>query len=149
MSRISLRKALQLKKNLTGDISKLRDKINRFNCSRYENKHINIKSLNEEFNKKIEDLIKLKTAISVANIGVYSYIVSAEELKGLISFYESLNTQENGIEYKNGETIPFNNYVGINYSECESIVKLLKNELSEVLEKIDDYNSSHYIDLPY
>ena len=51
MAKYSLRKALQVKKNLTGEIAKLRSKISQFNCQRNANKHINVLELVAELDK--------------------------------------------------------------------------------------------------
>ena len=147
MAKYSLRKALQVKKNLTGEIAKLRGKIAQFNSQRNVNKHINVLELVEEFTALTNKLIAIKTALAKANVDIYEDILVADELKGLIAFYEGLNTEENGQEYKAGEIITYSNTVAIDYSAKESKVKELKADLEKRLEKIDDFNASHYIEI--
>ena len=147
MAKYSLRKALQVKKNLTGEIAKLRSKIAQFNCQRNANKHINVTELVQELDKLTNKLIAIKTALAKANVDIYEDILVADELKGLIAFYEGLNTEEDGQEYKAGEIIRYTNTVAIDYSVKESRVKALKTELENRLEKIDNFNASHHIEI--
>ncbi len=147
MAKISLRKALQVKKNLTGEIAKVRNKISQFNCQRNANKHINVLELEAEFVALTNKLIALKTALAKANVAIYEDILFAEELKGLIAFYEALNTEEEGSEYKAGEFITYQNIVAIDYSVKEDKVKALKADLEKRLERIDEFNSTHYIEI--
>lgn len=147
MTKYSLRKALQVKKNLTGEIAKLRSKITQFNCQRNPNKHINVLDLVAELDKLTHRLIAIKTELAKANVEIYEDILVSDELKGLIAFYEALNTEEDGQDYKAGELIAYKNVVAIDYSQKESEIKTLKAELESRLEKIDDFNASHYIEI--
>jgi hypothetical protein len=147
MAKYSLRKALQVKKNLTGEIAKLRSKISQFNCQRNANKHINVLELVAELDKLTNKLVAIKTALAKVNVDIYEDILVSDELKGMIAFYEGLNTEEDGQDYKAGEFIAYKNIVAIDYSEKEAKVKALKKELEERLEKIDDFNASHYIEI--
>lgn len=148
MAKISLRKALQVKKNLTGEITKVRTTVMVHNSQRNPNRHINVLELVAEFESKVEKLIAIKTALAVANVSIYEDILRVDELKGLISFYEGLNTEEEGQEFKAVEGfVKFTNTVAIDYSEKESNIKTLKAELEQRLEKIDEFNSTHYIEI--
>lgn len=148
MAKISLRKALQVKKNLTGEITKARTTVMVHNSQRNPNKHIKVLELVVEFERMVEKLIAIKTALAVANVPIYEDILRVDELKGLISFYEGLNTEEEGQEFKAGEGfVKYTNTVAIDYSEKESKIKTLKAELEQRLEKIDEFNSTHHIEI--
>jgi len=147
MAKYSLRKALQVKKNLTGEIAKLRSKISQFNCQRNANKHINVLELVAELDKLTNKLVAIKTALAKVNVDIYEDILVSDELKGMIAFYEGLYTEEDGQDYKAGEIITYSNTVAIDYSAKESKVKELKADLEKRLEKIDDFNASHYIEI--
>lgn len=145
--KISLRKALQLKKKLAGDVAKLNRNIAKFNAQRIVNPHVDVLLMTDEYNRKISELITLKTELAIANINIYEKIILAEELKSKIALYESLDTEETGEDYKNGELIPFNKTVIINYTEKENIIKQLNVLLEAALDAIDEYNSSHFIEV--
>lgn len=147
MSKVSLRKALQIKKNLTGEIAKVRETIKKFNCQRKPNKHVDVLALEKELGEKVERLIKIKTALAKANVGIYEDILRSDEIKGLIAFYESLDTEESEREYKSGELIEYTVTVAIDFSIKEAKIKELKKELEDCLERIDGFNITNYIEI--
>jgi hypothetical protein len=147
LKKISLRKALQVKKNLAGEVGKVSILIGKFNSQRNPNKHVKVLELVSEYETKVAKLMALKVAIAQANVGVYGAIIAADELKSQISFYEGLNTEENGEEYKLGTTVPYELVVAINYGAKTDKVKALKVALEAALEAIDAYNSTHYIEI--
>lgn len=147
MAKYSLRKALQVKKNLTGEIAKLRSKISQFNCQRNPNKHVDVLELVAELDRLTNKLIAIKTALAKANVEIYEDILVSDELKGMISFYEGLDTDEDGQDYKNGEIVDYKKVVAVDYSAKELKLKTMKSELEIRLEKIDDFNASHFIEI--
>lgn len=145
--KISLRKALQVKKNLAGELAKISSKIKMYNSQRYVNKHVNVLELFSEFGLKTAKLIELKSEIAKANVHIYPNIILVDELKSQIAFYETLNTEETGSEYKGGEEVQYAMTVAMNYGLKEENIRLLKMKLEENLEVIDEYNSSHFIEI--
>jgi len=145
--RISLRKALQVKKTLVGDIARISSLLAKHNAQRYPNKHINVQALYDEHVAKVNELIHLKTELAKANVGIYGTIILADELKSGISFFEGLDTDEDGTEYIRGEAIRYTQTVVIDYAQKNGIIKGMKEKLEAALEAIDEYNSSHYIDI--
>ena len=143
MASITLRKALQTKKTLVGDIAKLKTTIEKFNSQETPNKHINLEKIHAEYMAKIAQLIALKTAITKANVEIYEAIVAADETKAMISMYEGLNTSDSTMKRgPDGQysTIPLTVY--FDYSMVEEAVKLLKEKLQDLLDKIDYFNSN-------
>lgn len=140
---ISLRKALQVKKNLTGDIAKLKSIIKTNNSVKRVNPNIDVKALHTELNDKINKLLALKTAITISNVSIYSKIVLADEIKAKISFYEELNVHlySSGFDGQRN-VIEVEHTVIISELERNEIVKTLKVELEAVLDAIDYYNST-------
>lgn len=145
--RISLRKALQVKKTLVGDIARVSSLLAKHNAQRYPNKHINVQALYGEHVAKVTALIHLKTELAKANVGIYGTIILADEVKSGISFFEGLDTDEEGTEYLRGEATRYTQTVAIDYAQKNVIVKAMKEKLEAALEAIDEYNSSHYIDI--
>lgn len=147
LKKISLRKALQTKKTLVGDIAKLRANITKFNSQRTPNPHVDVHALISEYQDKTTKLMNLKTAITKANIGIYSEIVMAEEFKSQIALFESLDTDEEGLEYRAGEAVKYTKTVAINYAKKMDYVKTLRTELEEILDKIDGFNTNTMIEV--
>lgn len=147
LKKISLRKALQTKKTLVGDIAKLRVNITKFNSQRTPNPHVDVNALVSEYQDKTVKLMNLKTAITNANVGIYGEIIKAEEFKSQIALFESLDTDEEGLEYRAGEAIKYTKTVAINYTQKMDYVKTLRAELEEVLDKIDGFNTHTMIEV--
>ena len=148
MKTISLRKALQVKKNLAGEIAKLKSTIQTNNSVKRVNPNVDVKKLHEELNDKIAKLIELKTAITLANISIYSKIVTADELKAKIAFYEGLNVQLFSTSFdKDRNIIEVDHTVSIGELDRNEIVKQLKIDLEAALDAIDYYNSTTTINV--
>ena len=146
MSQMTIRKALQHKKTLTGEIAKLKSIIEKFNSQENVNKHINLEKVHAEFEAKVSELIALKTAITQANVGIYGAIVEADEVKAKIAFYEALNTTDSILRRNQDGTIStITLFVHMDYSMVENKVKELKERLLELLDKIDHFNSNNMI----
>ena len=143
---ISIRKALQLKKNLAGEIAKLKSTIHVNNSVKRVNPNISVVDLHKELNEKLEALIELKTQITLANVSIYSSIITADELKAKIGFYETLNVAQFSTAFdKDHNLIEVDHVVVISEKERNEIVKGLKVELETVLDRIDHYNSTTHI----
>ena len=142
---ITIRKALQMKKTLAGDLAKARVKISSHNVQEESrvSSHINILDLLAEQEQILAKLLALKTAVTLANVPVYPKLVLADELRSQIAWYESLSTDETRekVDYKNGNSV-VKNVVGINESVKTAKVKELKSQLEAVLDEVDFYNGS-------
>jgi len=148
MASITIRKALQTKKTLVGDIAKLKQVVERFNSQETPNKHINLEKVHGQYLAKIEELIALKTAITKANVAIYEAIVQADEVKGLIAFYEGLNTSDSTIKRTpEGHFLPVPTTVYLDYTMVEEKVAELKTRLLELLDKIDHFNSNTMVEV--
>lgn len=143
MTTITLRKALQSKKTLVGDIAKMKSTIEKFNSQETPNKHIKLAEIHTAYIAKIDELIALKTAITKANVEIYGAIVAADEIKGLISMYEGLNTSDSTMKRgPDGQYSTVLLTVYFDYSMVEDKVTELKEKLQGLLDKIDYFNSN-------
>lgn len=142
---ITLRKGLQMKKTLSGDLAKIRVKISKYN-SQHEDKvssHICVPTLISEAEQILVKLISLKTAITQANVAIYPKIIKADELKSEIAFYEALSTDEVVDQFRPGVgSVSVKCVVGVNETEKQKKIKSLKADLEAVLDDIDYFNGS-------
>lgn len=146
---ITLRKALQLKKTLAGEIAKLKEKLYKFNAQRTPSKHVNVMAVYDELVKKTANLLELKTKLAQANVGIYEMIATVDEMKSQIAFFNTLDTEETGREYQNGAVCECKITVAIDYTKREAIVAACQAQLDSALDKIDEYNSTHSITLSF
>lgn len=145
MSRtITLRKALQLKKTLSGEVSKASKGVSNNNCVRKTrvNPDIDVKELYEKWKEKTANLLELKTAITLANVSIYGKIVYADELKSSIAFYEGLDTFPFEEVYDGTKNVTEETIVFLSGKEVNEIISKLKVDLEETLDAIDAYNST-------
>lgn len=146
---ITLRKALQLKKTLAGDLAKLKEKLHKFNAQRTPSKHVDVMAVYDELVKKTANILELKTKLAQANVGIYEMIATVDEMKSQIAFFNTLNTEEAGREYQNGAVCEYQVTVAIDYTKREAIVAACQAQLDSALERIDEYNSTHSITLSF
>lgn len=147
---ITLRKALQLKKTLAGDLAKLKEKLFKFNAQRTPSKHVDVMAVYDELVKKTANLLELKTKLAQANVGIYEMIATVDEMKSQIAFFNTLNTEETGREHQFGGAVcEYQVTVAIDYTKREAIVAACQAQLDSALERIDEYNSAHSITLSF
>jgi hypothetical protein len=146
---ITIRKALQVKKTLVGEIAQLRGLIVKYNSQKAENKHIDLTKVHADYVAKVESLIKLKTAITKANVGIYESIIMVEEVKGRIALLGSLDTSETEDKYvpATSEYVEVAKVVHLNLTQVNEKVTVLKAELETLLDKIDHFNSNTLIEV--
>lgn len=140
---LTIAKALKRKNKLSGEIKQLQLLIhqeNRINDSKIRN--INILEEEIELNKKITELISIKSAITRANKDIVSKIYSLSEFKSLIKFYQQLPV-EKGFE---SETVGYNNIEKVKYTviidkrEVLLKTKELQNKIDMLQEELDRFN---------
>lgn len=146
---ITIRKALQVKKTLVGEIAQLRALIVKYNSQRTANKHINLTKVHADYSDKSEKLIGLKTAITKANVDIYESIVRVEEIKGQIALYGSLDTSETDEVYDHKAEVIVSHpmTVHLNLTQTNEKIATLKVELETLLDKIDHFNSNTTIEV--
>jgi len=142
---MKLYKALKLKKKLAGEIAKLQGTIARNNSYVEGNKtaeKCDILAIESELGKKMGELLDLKMAIYKANIPIQKDIYALAEIKGLIVFWEGVNTTEGvypsgGYSVNSKDTI----YIArISEEEKEKRQRELQDKIDTLQENIDAYN---------
>ena len=152
--KVKLARALKEKNRLVGDINRLRKLFEREN-SRLENTKST--SSREKIWKDLENttakLVQVKTAIFLANSGVYKKIVEMGELKSLISWLEVVdNTEdsqqvpergENGITYREIKRTAF-----LNQEKVDSKILDVQKVIAQLQDEIDEYNATVAVEIP-
>ena len=153
MRKVTLRKALQIKKNLIGEINEYKNTFVNLNSQRQDVKidRVDVSLAYNNYLEKTNLLIHLKTELSKANISIYAYIAKVEEIKTQISVYNTLDTSEKYTEIDYEATpirkLVFDKIVFLNATDVSNKVKELKEKLEELLDKIDYHNSTTYIEI--
>jgi hypothetical protein len=148
--KINLRKALQRKSTLISEINKHKSTIQKFNVQKVglEEKFVNLDEELRMFRVKTEELIRLKTLITNKNVDIYEKLTRVEEIKTLISFYETLSvkdTVEKEYDRKLESYVEVTFKSFINRQDITGLTDLLKKELGELIDEIDVFNTTTHI----
>lgn len=134
--------ALKLKKKLVGEITKLKTQIQAKNSYIMGDTNANkydVGALETILNQKITELVELKLSINKANLVIQSDIYHLAEIKGLLLFWQSVNTSEGIQESPYSDKIT-TRVVHFDELATEQRQKELQEKVDAIQEKIDSYN---------
>jgi hypothetical protein len=146
---INLHKALKIKNRLAGEFTRLKALAIRENSKEQSKFNANmVKKIHIDMNIVLEKLIDIKKKICCANVGIYYSIELMKELKGMISFYQSLDTTEGDSEkYVRGCTeakvITAQAYMNQEAVDIKTVE--LQKELNVIQDTIDAFNAKTVI----
>lgn len=139
---MKLYKALKFRKNLIGEITKLKTQIKEKNSYLVGSKNgekFNVGVANDKLLVKISELISLKFIINEANHEIQSKIYLLGECKALIAFWNEVSVVE-GAE-KIGYSDNIYNYVAqISESKRDKLVDKFQIKVDALQDELDDYN---------
>lgn len=136
--------ALKEKNRLVRKVLELQNRITTHNCIIEGNpRAYDSKEVLEELNKTIDELIDIKTKITLANQSVQHKIYRLSELKNKIRFLKTIPTTEGkatsgGSFYSQTETHVWES--SIKTKERDGYVLELENKISSIQKELDDHN---------
>ena len=92
MAQVRIRKALQVKNRLAGELANIGKLIQEHNSHLEGQVRFDVRALFAKRDQVLEKLIAVKTAIAVANVAVYEKLARMAELKNEITLLRRLNT---------------------------------------------------------
>lgn len=99
---------------------------------------------------KLDKLVRVKTALAVANADAYERIFRLAELKGLVTTLEALETKS-GVFHEGGgygHAVHEVEYAAqLGKAEVDQLVAGLKNEVQSLQDALDEFNFSHTVSL--
>lgn len=149
MAKVRIRKALQIKNRLAGEVANLNKLIQSHNSRREDApKNFDVTALILDRENAVKKLIAVKTALAKANVSIYGHIYHMAELKDEIKFYRSLNTTEGSDEVGYGERArQVKISATINAANVESKVNELTIAIEKLQDEIDYFNSTTEIEV--
>ncbi len=151
MSKITLAKALKEKNKLVHDMKKAFQRVQSSNSFIKENKESVVYDAKAELEKYLslkEQLISLKSKISLANAPIQNLIYSLSEYKEIISSLNSITTNKgivHGGRYSEIEgKVEYDST--ISKSEIDSMVTEFEKKIEDTQEKIDQFNHTTQIE---
>ena len=149
---MKLAKALKEKNRLVGEIKRLKALIQRENSRNVKStSKVDCKQLWMDLDNATDLLIKIKTAIFKANVGIYSKIVMMGELKSKVEWIKTLDTKDGVEEVSNyrSDTIKTEQFVAyVKQEGVDSFVVSLQNSIASLQDDLDEYNATVNVDLP-
>lgn len=139
---MKLYKALKLRKNLIGEITKLKQQIKEKNSYLEGSKNGEKFNVNEAYEillGKIEELTGLKFVINNANHEIQAKIYLLGEYKALIAFWNEVSVVEGSQVIGYNDKIQ-NYVVQIDESERNKIVNDFQVKVDAIQEELDEYN---------
>lgn len=147
--KISLSKALKIKNRIVGEIAKLEQLFQTINSQREDaTSSLNATEIYENWQKAKEELVKIKTRIAEASVGIQTYLVQLAETKSSINFYQNLYIREDADTTPYGvgtfKTYQFVNVVSM--KDREERIAELNKKIADLQDSVDEYNASTKIE---
>jgi hypothetical protein len=139
---MKLYKALKLRKNLVGEIAKLKNQIKERNSYLEGSKNgekFNVGEAYEELLSKVEELTGLKFVINEANREIQAKIYLLAEYKALIAFWNEVSVVEGSQVIGYGDKVQ-NYVVQIDEAERNKLVEGFQKKVDALQDEIDEYN---------
>lgn len=147
---MKLYKALKLRKNLVGEITKLKQQIKEKNSYLEGSKNgekFDVLKAYDELLMKIDDLSGLKYAINEANKEIQAKIYTLAEYKALIAFWNEVSVDE-GTKVASIYSEKVQNFVvQVDEARRNEIVKNFQKRVDALQEELDEYNFT--TDIPW
>jgi hypothetical protein len=147
---MKLYKALKLRKNLVGEIAKLKQQIKDKNSYLEGSKNgekFNVQDAYDELLIKIDELTGLKFAINEANKEIQAKIYTLAEYKALIAFWNEVSVDE-GTKVASPYSEKVQSYVvQVDEAKRNEIVKNFQKRVDSLQEELDEYNFT--TDIPW
>lgn len=109
----------------------------------YDNRQVLV-----ELRTKLDDLVKVKAAIAVANAAHYERIFRLAEIKGLVALFKGLDVRQ-GVFKEGGSYVQAAfevEYVAqIKKAEVDKLVVELEAEIITLQDALDEFNHTHSI----
>ena len=147
---MKLAKALKLKNQLAGQIGNLKEALKTQNSRPvqqpfdYDNQE-----LWGQLRAKVDELVRVKTVIAVANTAIYERVFRLAELKGLITALGALETKQ-GIFRENegypGTAVTVEYRVQIPRQEVDRLIVGLEIEARDLQDVLDEFNATQEVE---
>lgn len=149
MAQVRLRKALQVKNRIAGEIAQLGKLIQSNNSHQDSASRFDVSKLISDREVFVRKLVEIKTAISKANTQIYEKIALMAELKSEIQLYRGLNTNEGIASSGYGPEAKVIKIVAtVNAVMVEDKVRELTLKIEKLQDEVDYFNSTTEIVIP-
>ena len=148
---MKLAKGLKLKNQLAGELAQLKDLLAKQNVRSSKQKFdYDNREVLTRLRAKLDELVRVKTALAVANAEAYEKIFRLAELKGLTVTLGALDTKQ-GIFHEGGrfgEPGYEVEYVAqLGKADVDKLVEDLNSQIQALQDELDEFNFSQTLKL--
>lgn len=147
---MNIKQALKKKNKLAAEIKTELQKFSRYNSVVEGTERIyNPRQAFESYQRKINSLISLKTAIHKANVPVYDKIFRLSELKSMIQQLRGISCESGTIHQRGGYGTPDSTVLmsaDMTVLERDQLIEKLDTDIEFIQEELDTHNATTLID---
>ena len=141
---MKLAKALKLKNQLAGEVAQFKELLAKQNVRSSKQKFdYDNREVLARLRAKLDELVRVKAALAVANVEIYAKIFRLAELKGLVAALTGLETKS-GVFHEGrgfGEATYEVEYVAqLGKVDVDKLVAELQNEIQTLQDALDEFN---------
>jgi hypothetical protein len=148
---MKLAKALKLKNQLAGQVASLKESLKTQNCRPVQQPFdYESQELLRQLHAHVEELVRVKTAIAVANTAIYNRVFRLAELKGLITTLGALETKQGVFRENDGfrgmvDAVEYRSQIP--RPELDRLIVGLETEAREIQDALDEFNATQTVAL--
>jgi hypothetical protein len=148
---MKLAKALKLKNQVAGEVAHLKDLLAKQNVRPVKQKFdYQNREVLARLRAKLDELVRVKTAVAVANAEIYEKIFRLAELKGLVKALTALETKT-GVFHEGGGfgegRIEVEYAAQLGKVEVDQLVAGLQAEIQALQDELDEFNFTRAVKL--
>ncbi len=141
---MKLAKALKLKNQLAGEVAQLKELLGKQNVRSSKQKFdYDNREVLTRLRAKLDELVRVKAGLAVANAEIYAKIFRLAEFKGLVATLTALETKS-GVFHEGrgfGEANYEVEYVAqLGKVDVDKLVAELQNEIQTLQDALDEFN---------
>ena len=134
---MNLKKALKEKNKLKGKITETYDRIRRYNISQEGiDRPYDPQELMKELFINIDEMVKLKTKIQLANVQIFDKIFRLSELKNIAIKLKYMPCEIERIDSSSGNF----STASISTIKRDAMVEEIQKQIEQIQEELDEYN---------
>jgi len=151
--KVSIARALSIKKRLVGEIEKTANIIRENNSWRSDNTpEYDAKEMFQKLVQLKGRLIKIKTIISLANDKIQEKIFELSEQKDLIKTVKTIDTKKGkhheSIGRFGGDSVEIDYSCGISRKELDEIISKAQDKIDNIQAELDHHNAITMVEIP-
>jgi len=141
---MKLAKALKLKNQLAGEVAQLKELLAKQNVRSSKQKFdYDNREVLARLRAKLDELVRVKAALAIANVEIYAKIFRLAELKGLVATLTGLETKSGVFHEGRGfgeATYEVECVAQLGKVDVDKLVAELQNEIQTLQDALDEFN---------